>query len=302
VDRGEAERIARNLRAMADPTRVQILALIVESADGKSLVGELAATLGLQQPTVSHHVRIMAEEGLLLREQVGRQVWYSIAPERVADVVESTQADPIVSVVAPSVLARIASDLDSRFRGTFSPETIDRYVRESYDLLAERAQITRYLPSLTARFAADRLRGLAKVQSAARADVPEVLFVCVHNAGRSQLASAIARAIAGDRVRVRTAGSEPSAAVNPVVAAALDEIGVSLGSEFPKPLTDEAVRAADFVITMGCGDVCPIYPGPTYLDWEIADPMGLPLNRVREIRDEVEHQVRSFLAQVLPNP
>jgi ArsR family transcriptional regulator len=183
-----------------------------------------------------------------------------------------------------------------RFAGTFSAQTVDRYVRESYQLLADRAGITRYLPSLTARFAASRLEALAGVDETGA--IPTVLFVCVQNAGRSQIASAILRSLAGERVRVLTAGSEPSASVNPLVVAALDEIGVSLAGEFPKPLTDEVVRAADVVVTMGCGDACPVYPGRRYLDWELADPAGLSMAGVRRVRDEIEVRVRNLLTEL----
>lgn len=301
LDRAAAEDIARSLRAMADPTRVQLLSLIVAGPDGRALVGELAIELGLTQPTVSHHMRIMAEEGLLAREQIGRQVWYSVVPDRIADVVESTrsQHNPVAAVamiVAPHVLARITEALSIRFHGVFSPETIGRYVQESYELLAWKAKITRYLPSLTARFAGDRLRSLAAADNTLTHTVPEVLFVCVQNAGRSQLASALLRSLAGDRVRVVTAGSEPAGAVNSSVVVALDEIGVPLAGEYPKPLTDEVVRAADYVITMGCGDACPVYPGRTYLDWDLTDPVGLPMNGVRSIRDEIDTRVRALLS------
>lgn len=296
LGREAAERIARSLRALADPTRVQLLALIVESSDGRRSVTELADALGLTQPTVSHHLRVMADEGLVDRTQVGRLAWYSITPTRLGEVVDAMRDDPVAAVVAPPVLERIAADLAARFAGTLSPETVDRYVRESYELLAERARITRYLPSLTARFAADRLTALTNVD--APSSVPSVLFVCVQNAGRSQLASAILRSLAGDRVRVLTAGSEPAGAVNPLVVTALDEIGVPLAGEFPKPLTDEVVRAADVVVTMGCGDACPVYPGRRYLDWELADPAGLSIDGVRQVRDEVEVHVRGLLEQL----
>jgi ArsR family transcriptional regulator len=123
-----------------------------------------------------------------------------------------------------------------------------------------------------------------------------VLFVCVQNAGRSQMASAILRHLAGDRVHVRTAGSDPASDVRSVVVTALDEIGVPIAGEYPKPLTDEVVRAADVVVTMGCGDACPVYPGRRYLDWELEDPAGKPLARVRGIRDQIEARVRELLA------
>jgi ArsR family transcriptional regulator len=127
-----------------------------------------------------------------------------------------------------------------------------------------------------------------------------VLFVCVQNAGRSQLAAGILRQLAGDRVLVRTAGSAPAAAVRATIVTALDEIGVPLGGEFPKPLTDEAVRAADVVVTMGCGDACPVYPGRRYVDWDIEDPVGKPLAGVRVIRNDIDERVRALLAEILP--
>ncbi len=296
LGREAAERIARSLRALADPTRVQLLALIVESPDARRSVTDLADALGLTQPTVSHHLRVMAAEGLVDRAQDGRVAWYSITPTRMGEVVDAMRDDPIAAAVAPPVLDRIAVDLAARFAGTLSPETVDRYVRESYALLVKRAGITRYLPSLTARFAADRLAALTNVD--APHTVPSVLFVCVQNAGRSQLASAILRSLAGTRVHVLTAGSQPAGAVNPLVVTVLDEIGVPLDGEFPKPLTDEVVRAADVVVTMGCGDACPVYPGRRYLDWELADPAGLSIDGVREVRDEVEVRVRGLLEQL----
>jgi len=297
LDRDAAEQIARTLKAMADPTRIQLLSLILDSADGRALVGQLADELRLSQPTVSHHVRVMAKEGLLERSQEGRLVWYSVSPDRVDEV--SELLNPVSSAPpSPLVLERIAGDLALQFRGIFSAETVDRYVRESYELLAREARIIRYLPSLTGRFAAERLRALATADGLLPHDAPEVLFVCVQNAGRSQLAAAILRSLAGDRVRVRTAGSAPAEAVNPRVVAALDEIGVPLAGEFPKPLTDEVVRAADYVITMGCGDACPVYDGRRYLDWDLDDPSGLALEGVRAVRDEVNRLVRQLLEQM----
>lgn len=298
LDRSAAEHIARNLRAMADPTRVQILSLIVESPQGRRAVTEIADALGLTQPTVSHHLRILVDEDVLHRVQEGRVAWYSVAPSRVNDVVDTVRVDPVAAVVAPPVLERIAADLSARFDGVFSPSTVSEYVRDSYTLLADRAGITRYLPSLTARFAADRLRALADADGTSPDSIPTVLFVCVQNAGRSQLASGILRSLAGDSVRVLTAGSEPAGLINPTIVTALDEIAVSVGGEFPKPLTDEVVRSADYVITMGCGDACPIYPGIQYLDWDLPDPAGLALAEVRAIRDDIDSRVRTLFANI----
>ncbi|MFD4421898.1 metalloregulator ArsR/SmtB family transcription factor [Agromyces sp. NPDC058484] len=291
---------ARGVRVLTDPTRLRILRLITDSPDGRALVGRLAAALDLRQPTVSHHVRTLLDEGVVKRAPEGRLVWYSITPDAVDRVNELLRTDA-AERVPDEVLARVASDLSARFAGVFSPETVERYVRESHELLAERAAITRQLPSRTSSFAADRLAALARAEAPPGAEPPEVLFVCVQNAGRSQIAAAILRHLAGDRVRVRTAGSEPAAAVKSTIVQALDEIGVPVGGEFPKPLTDEVVRAADVVITMGCGDACPVYPGRRYLDWELEDPAGLPLSRVREIRDDIEGRVRVLLGELDAN-
>ena len=127
----------------------------------------------------------------------------------------------------------------------------------------------------------------------------EVLFVCVHNAGRSQMAAALLDHHAGGRVRVRSAGSEPTDRVNPAVVQAMAEVGLDISKEFPKPLTDVAVREADVVITMGCGDACPLYPGKKYLDWDLPDPSGRPVEEVRPIRDEIDRRIRALLAELI---
>ena len=129
-------------------------------------------------------------------------------------------------------------------------------------------------------------------------DVPEVLFVCVHNAGRSQMAGALLDWRADGGVRVRSAGSAPADEINPAVVTAMEELGLDLTKEFPKPLTDEVVRAADVVITMGCGDACPIYPGKRYLDWELDDPAGKTVEEVRTIRDEIDRRVQVLLTEL----
>jgi protein-tyrosine-phosphatase len=129
-------------------------------------------------------------------------------------------------------------------------------------------------------------------------DVPEVLFVCVHNAGRSQMAAALLEHHAAGRVAVRSAGSTPADEVNPAVVAAMAELGIDVSAERPKGLTEEAVREADVVITMGCGDACPVLPGKRYLDWELSDPGGLPVEQVRPIRDEIDRRVRALLDEL----
>jgi arsenate reductase (thioredoxin) len=129
-------------------------------------------------------------------------------------------------------------------------------------------------------------------------EVPEVLFVCVHNAGRSQMAAGLLDRHTNGRVHVRSAGSTPADEINPAVVAAMDEVGVDLSKEYPKPLTTELVKAADVVITMGCGDACPIYPGKRYLDWDLPDPSGRSVEEVREIRDEIDRKVRGLVDEL----
>jgi arsenate reductase (thioredoxin) len=188
--------------------------------------------------------------------------------------------------------------LRDEFRGIFSEQTIQRFVDEAMASLAG-ARIKDYVPLFVNRFARERLQALAQVQGKLTKDVPEVLFVCVHNAGRSQMAAGLLNKRAAGRVHVRSAGSTPADEINPAAVAALAEVGIDLSQEFPKPLTDEFVRAADVVITMGCGDACPIYPGKRYEDWEVADPAGQRLERVRQIRDDIERRVQVLLESLV---
>lgn len=193
-------------------------------------------------------------------------------------------------------LHRIAGELAERFDGTFAPETVQRYVLESYTGLLRAASVKAHLAQATVRFATDRLTALAQAKGALARDVPEVLFVCEQNAGRSQMAAALTLALSGGAVHVRSAGSTPAAQLNPATITVLRELDIDLTQEFPKPLTDDVVQAADVVITMGCGDACPIYPGKRYLDWALEDPADLPIERVRAIRDEIITHVRELLA------
>jgi protein-tyrosine-phosphatase len=196
-----------------------------------------------------------------------------------------------------AVVARVKDE----FGGIFATETIERFLGESRDQFAN-APIKDFVPVMVERFARDRLRALGQAEGTVAKDVPEVLFVCTHNAGRSQMAAALLDHHAAGRVHVRSAGSEPADQVNPAVVAAMEEIGLDVSKEFPKPLTDEVVRAADAVITMGCGDACPIYPGKRYLDWELDDPAGKSLEEVRPIRDDLDRRVQALLAELTPTP
>jgi protein-tyrosine-phosphatase len=192
-----------------------------------------------------------------------------------------------------------AEALKEEFAGIFSVETIERYIGDSIDRLGS-SRITVFVPVLAHRFARERLLALAQAQDLVSVDQPEVLFVCVHNAGRSQMAAGLLKLRSNNRVHVRSAGSAPGEAINPAVIQAMEEIGVDMSQEFPKPLTDEFVQAADVVITMGCGDACPIYPGKRYEDWELDDPAGQDVEAVRVIRDEIDRRVQRLAAELLP--
>lgn len=187
--------------------------------------------------------------------------------------------------------------LESEFAGVFSNETVERFMVEAVAQLRG-ARVKEFVPLFVHRFARERLRALGQVEGSISKDVPEVLFVCVQNAGRSQMAAALMDDYADGRVHVRSAGSEPSERVNPNVVLAMSEVGIDLGKEFPKPMTDEVVEAADAVVTMGCGDACPIYPGKRYEDWKVDDPAAEDIDRVREIRDEIDGRVRELLTSL----
>ena len=192
-------------------------------------------------------------------------------------------------------LRRLAGDLAEKFAGVFGAETVERYVLESYTSLLRTATVKPHLTSNTIRFATDRLTALAQAKGAIDRPVPEVLFVCEQNAGRSQMAAALTSALSGGKVHVRSAGSAPAHELNPAVVQAMREIGLDLTEAFPKPLTDDVVQAADVVITMGCGDACPVYPGKRYRDWELADPAELPIEQVRLVRDQIRAHVETML-------
>ena len=184
--------------------------------------------------------------------------------------------------------------LSQDFTGTFSQETVDRYVRESIEALSG-ARVRDYVPIFVDKFTRQRLRALAQSEGLVTKDRPSVLFVCVHNAGRSQMAAALTDGLSKGQVAVWSAGSAPANEINPAVVAAMEEIGLDLTQEFPKPLTDEVVRAADVVITMGCGDACRVYAGKHYEDWVVDDPAGQPVEKVRAIRDDIRGRVERLL-------
>ena len=207
-----------------------------------------------------------------------------------------------LSTAQKHLIHTAALRLEDKFKGVFGPETIERYINDSLDQLLPRSEVVSFVPILVERFARDRLRALAKVEGRVITDKPSVMFLCVHNAGRSQMASGWLRHLAGDRVDVFSGGSEPASTVNPAAVEAMAEVGIDIRTEFPKPWTDEIVRAADVVVTMGCGDACPVYPGKRYEDWVLDDPEGLGLDAVRPIRDEIRRRVERLMEEMKVQP
>jgi arsenate reductase (thioredoxin) len=206
--------------------------------------------------------------------------------------------DHLLAIDQQLALKSAAARLAEQFEGVFGTETIERFLTTSYDQFAGRATATNFLPIMAERFAKQRLRALARVEGKADDGLPTVLFLCVHNAGRSQMALGWFNHLAGDRAVAWSGGSEPGDEVNPAAIAAMKEVGIDISAEFPKPWTDEIVRAADVVVTMGCGDACPLFPGKRYEDWELEDPAGQGLDTVRPIRDEIGKRVRTLLDEL----
>lgn len=195
-------------------------------------------------------------------------------------------------------LSQAAERLGAEFAGTFAVETIDRFISETRAELESRARVTTWLPIIIERHARDRLRALARLEGFIADHKPAVLFLCVHNAGRSQMAAGWLRHLAGDSVDVFSGGSNPGADVNPAAIEAMSEVDIDISSHFPQPWTDEIVRAADVVVTMGCGDACPVFPGKRYEDWELTDPSGQPIEVVRQVRDDIEQRVRRLMVSL----
>jgi arsenate reductase (thioredoxin) len=311
--------------------RWRIVALL---ASEQLCVSHLAEELGAAQPLVSHHLKALRAAGLVEAERYRYWTYYRLRPGALRTLAGHLDAlahaaptgiacrravdaqpprprpapqggslmpfsDRPLDPVSRATFARSIEELAGEFRGIFSLETVERYVNESIDRL-QGARVVDFIPLFVHRFARERLRALAQAEGAIAKDVPEVLFVCVHNAGRSQMAAALLDHHAKGRVHVRSAGSDPADQVNPAVVAAMDEWRIDLAREFPKPLTDDFVQAADVVITMGCGDACPIYPGKRYEDWDLDDPAGRPVEQVRAIRDDLDARVQQLLAELVP--
>ncbi len=197
---------------------------------------------------------------------------------------------------ATDQLERAADRLADEFAGTFNRETIRRVLDDSVDTLRQHT-VAMYIPLLAERFARERLGALARAERSA-STMPSVLFLCTHNAGRSQMAAGWLQHLAPGRVHVYSGGSEPGSEVNPVAVEAMAEAGIDIADAFPKPWTEDVLRSVDVVVTMGCGDACPIFPGIRYVDWPVDDPAGQGLGAVRQVRDDIERRVRDLIAEL----
>jgi len=305
-----ATALATTLKALSDPLRLRMLSAIATDARGESCVCDLAELADVSQPTVSHHLKVLRDTGVLSSERRGTWVWYRIAPAlrpAVTTLLDSFAPAAVAPAVRPEqagledvddVLTRLAEALGGR-HPSLSGGLIATIVRESYTSLAKTARVRTHLLSLTERFARQRLIDITRDRDSG---LPQVLFVCVANAGRSQLAAALVDGRSGGAVIARSAGSTPAGDIHPNVQPFLEEL-IPAGDQeprFPKPLTDDAVRAADVVITMGCGDVCPIIPGVRYEDWAVGDPALASAAGVAAIRDDIARRVDALLATLAP--
>ena len=203
-----------------------------------------------------------------------------------------------VTIDQEAAVATSIGKLAHEFEGTFGRETVERFLHSSYAELAATATVPNYLPLLTEKFARQRLRALAKVDGAIVDGKPTVLFLCIHNAGRSQMALGFLQFYVGDDAIGWSGGSNPGSRVDPIAIEAMAEKGIDISGEYPKPWTDEVVRAADVVITMGCGDACPIFPGKRYEEWILPNPAGWNLDSVRPVRDAIERRVLNLLEEL----
>jgi arsenate reductase len=210
----------------------------------------------------------------------------------------STHVRRDLSIDQRHALKTAATRLQTEFTVIFGVETIERYLHSSYDQFAGHATVPNFLPLLAERFARQRLHALARVEGKMTDNKPTVLFLCTHNAGRSQMALGFFNHLAGEQAVGWSGGSEPGDKINPAAVEAMAEVGIDITGEFPKPWTDEIVRASDVIVTMGCGDACPIFPGHRYEEWVLPDPAGQAVDAVRPIRDEIEERVRRLLSDL----
>ena len=205
---------------------------------------------------------------------------------------------PELSIDQQLALSAAASRLQDEFGEQIGMETIEKLLHSSYDHFAARAKIPNFVPLLAERFTRQQLQALSRIEGTSADGKPTVLFLCTHNAGRSQMALGFFTQLAGAQGLAWSGGSEPETELNPSAVEAMAEVGIDITGEYPKPWTGEIVQAADVVITMGCGDSCPVFPGKRYEEWELPDPAGQSVEAVRPIRDDIEQRVRRLLTEL----
>lgn len=301
-------------RTMAEPDRLRLFAAVLTAPSGRPTADDLTAP-GEDVAVARSHLQAMSDVGLVAlvgsiapgdevaEAPVVPEPRYRVTPRGLVQFGGPALAQPrfpddpaLDEHDHPALLRRVTEILSESFTGSAGPGTVDRLVRESYAMLDAQTGGVPHLPAITAWLATDRLAALEAPLAPHRS--LDVLFVCVHNQGRSQIAAALTRKLVGDRIRVRTAGTRPAANADPVVRAVLAQRGLDGLVEFPRPLTDELVRASGIIVTMGCGDACPVLPGRRYLDWPLDDPAGRPVAEVERIVDDIAGRVRGLVAEI----
>lgn len=295
---------------MANPERLRLLARMLTHPAGRATAEDLAQYAAADAPRDAVGVPGVAEveqdlDALVavgLVAVVGTVQSYRVSSRGIVRFGAAALAAPRYPGEAAldahdheALLDRVVETLTAGFAANAGAGTVDRLVRECYSSLSERIGLSEHLPALAAWLATDRLAAMTEVTHGSPRDV---LFVCVHNTGRSQIAAAVTRRLAGDRIRVRTAGTRPVAEPDPMTETVLARRGLDGLIEFPRELTDDIVRASGVIVTMGCGDSCPVYPGRRYLDWPLDDPAGRPIEEVERIVDDITARVRVLLAEI----
>lgn len=298
-----AKALADALKSLSDPLRIRILSAIAADPRGECCVCDLTDLAPVSQPTLSHHLKVMKEAGMLQSERRGTWVYYRIAPERRAATVALLGAFAPTLTAAPDMRAASAApgeddavtsvvDRLTAAHANVHPDLVATIVRESFASLLPGRRTDSELLERAEAFAIQRLTDLTRDRTDG---VAHVLFVCVQNAGRSQLAAALMTQLSRGAVVARSAGSAPAPDVHASVRDTLDDVHAGAVPTFPKPLTDDAVRASDVVVTMGCGDVAPIIAGVRYEDWAVGDPALASADGVAAIRADIETRVRELL-------
>lgn len=298
----EAEVRVAQLRTLADPDAIRMMTLVASSPGHVADPADLSTLMGTTaEEIVALCARLVDAQLLALNGSIvtiTESAW--LRYRRL--LLEKSAIHPVANSgwdAYPLAVRRLSEQLQLRFERTFNAETISDYVKESYDDLHSRSVTGSYLVLLTSRLVHDRLGKIAASRGLRLRSVPRVLFVCAHNSGRSQLATALLRHLASGRVEVSSAGIDVRPSVNAHVYAALAEVSVPPLVDPPSPLDRTAVSAADIVITMGCGDVCPIVPGPQYLDWPIDDPALGGLNGYRQALTEIDGHIEQLLRDLI---